>query len=90
MFGAREHMAELAWPLPRAWPSISLGSMRATVGKEADAPWTFSGLAMQTAMMSIGPVQKQRTSVVGTAVIKDGMLLTVDGSRGVVRIDSRV
>jgi hypothetical protein len=29
-------------------------------------------------------------SVVGTAVLKDGMRLTVDGSRGVVRIDSRV
>lgn len=27
---------------------------------------------------------------VGTAVIKDGMLLTVDGSRGMVRIDARV
>ena len=29
-------------------------------------------------------------TVVGTAVIKDGMLLTVDGSKGIVRIDSRV
>jgi rifampicin phosphotransferase len=29
-------------------------------------------------------------TAVGTAVLKDGMLLTVDGSRGVVRIDSRV
>ncbi len=29
-------------------------------------------------------------TVVGTSVIKDGMLLTVDGSRGIVRIDSRV
>jgi pyruvate,water dikinase len=28
-------------------------------------------------------------SAVGTLVIKDGMLLTVDGSKGVVRIDSR-
>lgn len=28
-------------------------------------------------------------TVVGTALIKDGMLLTVDGSRGIVRIDSR-
>jgi pyruvate,water dikinase len=28
--------------------------------------------------------------VVGTTVLKDGMLLTVDGSRGIVRIDSRV
>ncbi len=27
---------------------------------------------------------------VGTSVIRDGMLLTVDGSRGIVRIDSRV
>jgi pyruvate,water dikinase len=27
---------------------------------------------------------------VGTSVIKDGMLLTVDGSRGIVRIDARV
>jgi pyruvate,water dikinase len=29
-------------------------------------------------------------TVVGTSVIKDGMLLTVDGSQGMVRIDSRV
>lgn len=29
-------------------------------------------------------------TVVGTSVLKDGMLLTVDGSRGVVRIDARV
>jgi pyruvate,water dikinase len=29
-------------------------------------------------------------TVVGTSVIKDGMLLTVDGSRGMVRIDARV
>jgi pyruvate,water dikinase len=29
-------------------------------------------------------------TVVGTSVIKDGMLLTVDGSKGIVRIDSRV
>jgi rifampicin phosphotransferase len=29
-------------------------------------------------------------TVVGTTLLKDGMLLTVDGSRGVVRIDSRV
>jgi phosphohistidine swiveling domain-containing protein len=29
-------------------------------------------------------------SVVGAAVLKDDMLLTVDGSRGDVRIDSRV
>ena len=28
-------------------------------------------------------------TVVGTSVIKDGMLLTVDGSNGIVRIDSR-
>ncbi len=28
-------------------------------------------------------------TVVGTSVIKDGMLLTVDGSRGLVRIDAR-
>ena len=28
------------------------------------------------------------STVVGTAVIKDGMMLTVDGSRGIVRIDS--
>jgi len=27
---------------------------------------------------------------VGTSVIKDGMLLTVDGSQGIVRIDTRV
>jgi rifampicin phosphotransferase len=29
-------------------------------------------------------------TVVGTSVLKDGMLLTVDGSRGIVRIDARV
>jgi rifampicin phosphotransferase len=29
-------------------------------------------------------------TVVGTSVIKDGMLLTVDGSQGIVRIDTRV
>ena len=29
-------------------------------------------------------------TVVGTSVIKDGMLLTVDGSQGMVRIDTRV
>jgi rifampicin phosphotransferase len=29
-------------------------------------------------------------TVVGTSVIRDGMLLTVDGSKGIVRIDSRV
>ena len=29
-------------------------------------------------------------TVVGTSVIKDGMLLTVDGSQGMVRIDARV
>jgi rifampicin phosphotransferase len=29
-------------------------------------------------------------TIVGTSAIKDGMLLTVDGSRGVVRIDARV
>ena len=29
------------------------------------------------------------STVVGTSVIKDGMTLTVDGSRGIVRIDSR-
>jgi rifampicin phosphotransferase len=29
-------------------------------------------------------------TIVGTSVIRDGMLLTVDGSRGIVRIDSRV
>jgi pyruvate,water dikinase len=29
-------------------------------------------------------------AIVGTSVIRDGMLLTVDGSRGMVRIDSRV
>jgi phosphohistidine swiveling domain-containing protein len=29
-------------------------------------------------------------TVVGTTLLKDGMLLTVDGSRGIVRIDSRV
>jgi rifampicin phosphotransferase len=29
-------------------------------------------------------------TAIGTSVIKDGMLLTVDGSRGVVRIDARV
>src|SRR5262249_48890511 len=29
-------------------------------------------------------------TIVGTAVIKDGMLLTVDGAKGIVRIDSRV
>jgi phosphoenolpyruvate synthase/pyruvate phosphate dikinase len=29
-------------------------------------------------------------TAVGTAVLKDGMLLTVDGFRGIVRIDSRV
>ena len=29
-------------------------------------------------------------TVVGTSVIKDGMLLTVDGSQGMIRIDSRV
>jgi rifampicin phosphotransferase len=29
-------------------------------------------------------------TIVGTSVIKDGMLLTVDGSRGIVRIDARV
>ena len=29
-------------------------------------------------------------SVVGTSIIKDGMMLTVDGSTGIVRIDSRV
>jgi phosphohistidine swiveling domain-containing protein len=29
-------------------------------------------------------------TVVGTSAIKDGMLLTVDGSRGLVRIDARV
>jgi phosphohistidine swiveling domain-containing protein len=29
-------------------------------------------------------------TVVGTSVLKDGMLLTVDGSRGVVRIDARI
>ena len=28
-------------------------------------------------------------TIVGTSLIKDGMLLTVDGSRGIVRIDSR-
>ena len=28
-------------------------------------------------------------TIVGTAVIKDGMRLTVDGSQGIVRIDSR-
>ncbi len=28
-------------------------------------------------------------TIVGTSVIKDGMLLTVDGSKGIVRIDSR-
>jgi rifampicin phosphotransferase len=28
-------------------------------------------------------------TVVGTSVLKDGMLLTLDGSRGVVRIDAR-
>jgi len=28
-------------------------------------------------------------TVVGTAVIKDGMTLTVDGAKGIVRIDSR-
>jgi len=28
-------------------------------------------------------------SALGTSVIKDGMLLTVDGSKGVVRIESR-
>jgi hypothetical protein len=46
-----------------SWPSISLGSMKAAVGKEADVPWTFSGLAMQTVMMPLGPVRRQRTSV---------------------------
>jgi phosphohistidine swiveling domain-containing protein len=29
-------------------------------------------------------------TIVGTVVIKDGMLLTVDGAKGIVRIDSRV
>jgi rifampicin phosphotransferase len=29
-------------------------------------------------------------TAVGTSILKDGMLLTVDGSRGIVRIDSRV
>ena len=29
-------------------------------------------------------------TVVGTSVLKDGMLLTVDGSRGIVRIDARI
>jgi rifampicin phosphotransferase len=29
-------------------------------------------------------------TVVGTTLLKDGMLLTIDGSRGIVRIDSRV
>jgi pyruvate,water dikinase len=29
-------------------------------------------------------------TIVGTSAIADGMLLTVDGSRGIVRIDSRV
>jgi phosphoenolpyruvate synthase/pyruvate phosphate dikinase len=29
-------------------------------------------------------------TVVGTSLLKDGMLLTVDGSRGVVRIDARI
>ena len=29
-------------------------------------------------------------TVVGTSVIKDGMLLTVDGSQGMVRIEARV
>ena len=29
-------------------------------------------------------------TVIGTSVITDGMLLTVDGSKGLVRIDSRV
>jgi pyruvate,water dikinase len=29
-------------------------------------------------------------TAIGTSVIRDGMLLTVDGSRGIVRIDSRV
>jgi pyruvate,water dikinase len=29
-------------------------------------------------------------TVVGTSLIKDGMLLTVDGSKGIVRIDSRI
>ncbi len=28
-------------------------------------------------------------TIIGTSVIKDGMLLTVDGSKGIVRIDSR-
>jgi hypothetical protein len=46
-----------------SWQSRPLGSTKAVVGKEANVPWTSSGLAMQTAMMSIGPVQKQRTSV---------------------------
>ena len=27
-------------------------------------------------------------TIVGTSVLKDGMLLTVDGSKGIVRIDS--
>ena len=29
------------------------------------------------------------STILGTSVIKDGMLLTVDGSKGIVRIDSR-
>jgi phosphoenolpyruvate synthase/pyruvate phosphate dikinase len=29
-------------------------------------------------------------TVVGTSVLKDGMLLTVDGSRGIVHIDARI
>ena len=29
-------------------------------------------------------------TVVGTSVMRDGMQLTVDGSKGIVRIDSRI